>query len=144
MDSQKKYKLETIVGGGIFILGLLLCCARAVEITSHKIVSAKILEIQQTDGECRRVSGKNEQCLAAKAKVEFPINREGTLKTGEVYLERYLPNLLVGSEIKVMFKARKPETVKIADISSGWKGPVGIFFIGCLILFVSAISKKKN
>jgi hypothetical protein len=142
MDSQKKYRVATLIGGGIFILGLLLCCARAVDITSNKIVSAKVISLEEFSGQCRRVSGKQESCLKARVVVEFPINREGKLHTGTVEVERLVAAIVPGSELKVMFKARKPETVKIADISSGWLGPIGVFMIGALILFVSGFSRR--
>ena len=144
MDSQKKYKLSTLIGGAIFISGLVLCCARAVEITSHKIVTAKVISVEEIMGECRRVSGKQESCMKARAYVEFPTNREGKLANGNIEIERLQSTIAPGTEIKVMFKARKPETVKIADISSGWKGPIGIFMIGALILFVSRSSLKGS
>lgn len=141
MDN-KKYRISTITGAAVFITGLLLLCARGVDITSHKFVNGKILTVSETSGECRRVSGKSENCIKANVEVEFPINRAGTLHKGQIYLEHLTQKIQPGAEIKVMFKARKPETVKLADFSSGWKGPLGIFFIGALILIVS--SKKQT
>ncbi len=143
MDN-KKYKISTIVGAAVFITGLFLCCLRGVEITSHKFVTAKIISVNETAGECRRVSGKSENCVTADVTVEFPIDRAGTLARGQIHLDHLTQAAQPGSEIKVMFKARRPETVKLADFSSGWKGPLGVFFIGSLILTVSYFGKDRK
>lgn len=143
MDKERKYKISSVTGGAIFILGMVLCCNRMVEITSNKIVTGKITSIEEFQGQCRRVSGKYESCLKAKAGVEFPIDRAGKTASGTIEIEHLLSSIAPGTELKVMFKTRHPETVQIADISSGWKGPIGLLVLGSLILFVSAFSRKN-
>jgi hypothetical protein len=144
MDKEKKHKIASILGGAFFIIGLLLCALRGSEITAHKIVSAKITSVEEYSGECRRVSGKYGECIHAKLGVEFPVNKAGELKSGSVDVERTGAALTVGASIKVMFKTGKPETVKIADLSSGWKGPLGVLFVGALILIVSRSAPRRS
>ena len=137
MDKLKKYQISTVLGGALFIVGLILCSLRATDIMSHKIVDAKVLAVEEFNAECRRVSGKYGACINANVEVQFPINKEKELRTGKILVEHAGGRVSVGSNIKVMFMEGKPETVKLADFSSGWKGPLGVFFLGSLILIVS-------
>ena len=143
MDNEKKHKLLTIIGGGLFILGSILCANRASQIISHKIVGAKVLAVEEFSGECRRVSGKYGTCTMANVDVEFPINPKSELRTGKIVVEHSGPSLVPGSSLKVMFLDGKPETVRLADFSSGWKGPLGVLFVGSLILIISRAGKVK-
>lgn len=137
MNSNKRYILASWLGGGIFLLGLILCALRASEIIQHKITTAKITSVEEVPGECRRVSGKYGNCIQANLGVEFPINKAGETRTGTIHVEHAREALQPGEQIKVMFLDGKPETVRPADFSSGWKGPLGVLFLGSLILFVS-------
>lgn len=144
MDSTKKYQIATVVGGALFIIGLILCSLRATEIISHKIVDAKILAVEEFNAECRRVSGKYGACIDANVEVEFPVNKAGELRKGKILVEHVGAGVTPGASIKVMFPDKKPENVKLADFSSGWKGPLGVFFLGSLILIVSTSSRSKT
>lgn len=144
MDNNKKYQLLSIIGGALFILGLILCAHRASQIISHKIVTAKVLAVDEFKSECRRVSGKYGTCFDANVEVQFPINKQGELTKATILVEHANGRVLVGSDIKVMFLDKKPETVRLADFSSGWKGPLGVFFLGSLILIVSRSSSRDS
>ena len=144
MNAEKKYKVLSVIGGALFVLGLILCANRTYSIILHKIVSAKVTAVEEFAGECRRVSGKYETCLKAKVNVEFPINKSGEIRTGQVEIERAGPALVAGAALQVMFVDGKPETVKLADLSSGWVGPLGVLFIGVLILIISTLGRPSS
>ena len=144
MDSTKRNQISTVIGGALLIIGLILCAIRFTEIVSNKIVDAKVLKVDEFNAECRRVSGKYGACINANVEVEFPINKDKEIRTGKILVEHEGGRVTPGSSIKVMFKEGKPETVKLADFSSGWKGPLGVFFVGALVLIVSRTARPKS
>lgn len=143
MDSTKKNQISTVIGGTLLIIGLILCAVRFTEVVSNKIVDAKVLNVEEFSAECRRVSGKYGACINANVEVEYPINKEKETRTAKIVVEHEGGKISIGSTIKVMFKEKKPESVKLADFSSGWKGPLGVFFVGALVLVVSRTAKPK-
>ena len=129
----------------VLSVGCILTLTQIYTLTSQTFARAEIISTEPYLGECRRPSGRYEDCALLRAHVTFrDSSREEPIKA-ILDIGRDSGQLSAGSIVMVMYPSTTPEAAVLATLRRGWTIPLGVTAIGLVLLFLARnLASKKQ
>ncbi len=132
------------LGLALFFAGAILSGVKIVNILSTPLVRATIESVADVNGECRRVSGRKEQCVLQELSLTYVLPETDDRKIKSVLVPRVPTKLQVGDTITIQVDPDAPTEPLVRTLSGGWGFRLGPLVAGLLILIVTSFKAPKK
>lgn len=137
-------KILILLSSACILLGILLVGQKIVDSSRYKVTEAKILEAKQSEGKCRRRTGKMEPCIHLDLHLSYVDSSSGQENTATLSSDQTDLRVAPGDVIKVFVNKDNPVDVSVDVLRTGWKTPLAILSLAIMLFLMSYLIKSKE
>jgi hypothetical protein len=141
------------IAGGFLAIGAVWLAIVAYSFSTREFVTATVEGIIPQSGECRRPSGRYQDCVQSRAVVNFSIaaptagsNRGASAGPNTVKAEIFIPargvTLKAGDSVNVGYDPANPQDVILPNLRSVATAPLGLFLTALLVLGMERLTRR--
>jgi hypothetical protein len=129
------------------VVGTVWLLVSGISFFSRTFVTAKVEGIIPQSGECRRPSGRYQNCMQSRAVVLFD-RRAAEGSAAPVRAEILIPekkvSLAPGDSIMVGYREQNPHDVILPDVRAFATVPLGILFTSLMLLGLERLTRQSH